>query len=70
MTQKGRVRISYQDILNKAIYLFGDKDKALMWYMRPTEAFANQSPFEYAKNGNHEKVLKMLDSVIYSEINN
>lgn len=67
MKQRGRVRISYKDILDKAIYVFGDKDKAFAWYLRPCEAFDGKNPFEYAKDGNHEKVLKMLDCVIFSE---
>lgn len=66
MEKTGRIRVSYQDIINKAFEIFGDKDKTLKWYMEPCETFNNKSPFEYAKSGHHEKVMKVLDGILYT----
>ena len=63
---KGRKRVSYEDILKKAIIVFGDKDKALNWYLSPCPAYDNLSPYHYAKNGNQEKVIKLLDKTIFA----
>lgn len=66
MKTPGRKSITYNDIIKRAYEVFGEKDNALNWYLKPSMVFENKSPYEYAKMGKQEKVLKFLDAIIYS----
>lgn len=66
MTEKGRKKIAFSDIINKAYEIFGDKDKALSWYLKECPEFENKTPYQYAKEGNQEKVFNFLSKIIYS----
>lgn len=42
-------RKTYQDVLNKAIEIFSDKEKAYEWYLKPNNHFEGLTPYEFIK---------------------
>lgn len=52
MQQGHTSRKTYQDVLNKAADIFGDKEKAYEWYLKPSENFEGLTPYEYIKKKN------------------
>ena len=64
--ERERKIISYQDIVNKAIEMFGnDKNKALAWYMEKAQRYGNKSPHEMCKSGAFRQVMKDLESYAF-----
>lgn len=63
--QRERRVISYQDIVDKAIELIGDKNKALAWYMNKAPRYGNMSPHEVCKAGGFRQIMKDLENYAF-----
>ena len=52
--------IGFSDVVEKAVYVFGSREKAYAWYMNKNPRYGNLSPFQFCKIGNVNKVFKDL----------
>lgn len=56
----GRSRLPLKDILDRAIELMG-RDRALSWWMKPTDVFGGESPYKLCSSDKQRKVMDWLD---------
>lgn len=54
----------FEDVYNKAIEVFGDKDKALQWYMTKSEIHDNQAPYELCRAGKCAAMFRFLEKML------
>lgn len=59
--------ITFAKALDEIVEYFGyDRDKALAWYMTPSEEFDNRSPYQAIKDGDGQKIMKKIRKYLIS----
>jgi len=53
--------LTYEKVLNSAIEMFGDRDKATSWWISKQEQLGGKSPYELVRDGKGRYVMKMIE---------
>lgn len=64
IVKRYRKTVSYEDVLNKAMEVFEDKDKTLNWYLTKSPAFDDKAPYEFIKTGHGYHVMRFLEKCL------
>jgi hypothetical protein len=59
-------RLSYEEITKTILEIFdGNKDKMLNWWITPNSNFGNLSPFQMAKDGRGDEVMRFVRTRLF-----